>query len=155
MDWCPGAELNDLLTGWSVAELHCLFPEIKPVKPKNEHVKRIIHYHQHDSIVERLQKHDPWVVLTSAEYLAVYRLLFFGDPHQDLSTFVLRDLGISRFEEYALPAKRRLFTDRRTLDAYLDLMRVTEIVHELGPRPDRSATSLLTRLWRKFQHRFL
>ncbi len=155
LDWCPDAELNDLLTGLSVAELHSLFPEIKPIRPKNEYVKRIIHHHQLDTVVERLQEHDPWVALNSAEYLAVYRLLFFGDPHQDLSTFVLRDLGIVRFEEYALSAKRRLFTDRRILDAYLDLMRVTETVHELGPRPDRSAISLLPRLWRKFPHRFV
>jgi len=83
VDWCPHAELNDLLTCWSVAELHCLFPEVKPIRPKNDYVKRIIHLHQLDTVVERLQEHDPWVALNSAEYLAVYRLLFFGDPHQE------------------------------------------------------------------------
>ncbi len=143
------------MAGWSVAELRCLFPEITLAKPKNGYITRIVDNQAADTIVDRLQGHDPWVALNLVESLTVYRLLFFGDPYRDLSTFVLRDLGVYRFESYELPAKRRLFGDRPMLDAYLELMRVTEIVHELGPRPDRSAASLLPRLWDKFPHRLL
>ncbi len=155
VDWCPSAKLNDVLAGWSVAELDCLFPDITTTKPKSVYLTRIVNNLPPDTIVERLRRHDSWVALNLVESLAVYRLLFFGDPYRDLSTFVLRDLGVYRFEAYELPAKRRLFADRRNLDAYLELMRVTEIVNELGPRPDRSATQLLLRLWHKFPNRFL
>ncbi|MEC8868066.1 MAG: hypothetical protein VYC86_04550, partial [Pseudomonadota bacterium] len=143
------------MAGWSVAELRCLFPEITLTKPKNGYITRIVDNQAADTIVDRLQGHDPWVALNLVESLTVYRLLFFGDPYRDLSTFVLRDLGVYRFESYELPAKRRLFGDRPMLDAYLELMRVTEIVHELGPRPDRSAASLLPCLWDKSPHRLL
>ena len=119
VEWCPAAKLNDLLDGWSMEELRNLFPEIKPIKPKGDYVNQVIDHFEFDSVVERLHDHDPWVVLNFAELLVLYQLLFFGDPYQDLSTFVLNDLGRSRFETYQLQAKRRLFVDRPILDAYL------------------------------------
>ena len=153
--WCPATDLNDLLDGWSMVELLHLFPEIKPIKPKSDYVHQVIDHFEFDSVVTRLQEHDPWVVLNFAELLVLYQLLFFGDPYQGLSTFVLHDLGRLRFEKYQLPAKRRLFADRFALDSYLDLLRVTEIVRDLGPCPDRSAGALLPCLWHKSAHRLL
>jgi len=54
--------------------------------------------------------------------LCVYKLLFFGNLHQDFSEFVLRDLGISPFENYSMEASARYFDSRemllRTLDVY-------------------------------------
>ena len=155
VDWCPSAEWDQLLSRWSVAELRCLFPDITPTRPKNDYVTRIVEHYNVDTIVETLQVHDPWVAPNFTDHLALYRLLFFGDPHQDLSTFVLRDLGVFRFEAYELPEKRRLFVNRRSLDTYLELMRVAEVVHELGPRPDRSAISLLPYLWNESPHRLV
>ncbi|MBL4679237.1 MAG: VRR-NUC domain-containing protein [Pseudomonadales bacterium] len=53
------------------------------------------------------------------EVITVYRLLFFGNLHQDFSEFVLRDLGLSPFENYTMDSSARYFDDRAILDATL------------------------------------
>ncbi|MEM8996738.1 MAG: VRR-NUC domain-containing protein, partial [Acidobacteriota bacterium] len=55
------------------------------------------------------------------EVLWTVRLLFFGNLEQDWREFVLRDLGVQRFEPYALRREMRLFQDRRAVDDTLTL----------------------------------
>ena len=65
----------------------------------------------------RIEGSFPWVALDGGERLELYRLLFFGDRRRDLSTFVLRDLGLARYPEYELareaaPVRRSRFARR-------------------------------------------
>ncbi|MFT4820709.1 MAG: hypothetical protein ACI8PP_002261 [Candidatus Pseudothioglobus sp.] len=46
--------------------------------------------------------------------LRLFRLLFFGNLHQDFTEFVLNDLGILPYEDYAIDQETRFF-DRREL----------------------------------------
>lgn len=55
------------------------------------------------------------------EHVRTYRLLFFGNLGQDLTEFVLRDLGVVRFESYELSRELRLFPTRQAIDDALDL----------------------------------
>ncbi|MEO1085781.1 MAG: hypothetical protein AAFY88_16200, partial [Acidobacteriota bacterium] len=55
------------------------------------------------------------------EVLWTVRLLFFGNLEQDWREFVLRDLGVQRFEPYALHRETRLFPERRAVDDTLTL----------------------------------
>lgn len=48
--------------------------------------------------------------------LRLFRLLFFGNLHQDFTEFVLNDLGILPYEEYAIDQKTRFFDRRELLD---------------------------------------
>ncbi|MFT7245132.1 MAG: hypothetical protein ACI82A_002497 [Candidatus Azotimanducaceae bacterium] len=48
------------------------------------------------------------------EALDVFRLLFFGNLYQDLTEFVLRDLGINPYEKYALDGRN--FSQRQLVD---------------------------------------
>lgn len=50
------------------------------------------------------------------DVLQVLKLLFFGNLYQDFSEFVLRDLGITPFEQYQLDAAGRFFDARSILD---------------------------------------
>lgn len=52
--------------------------------------------------------------------------LFFGNAEQDLSEFVLADLGRTRFEDYPLDPGARLFQSRADVDFLLDLGRLRE-----------------------------
>lgn len=53
----------------------------------------------------------------------LYRLLFFGGLHQDWTAFVLRDLGVRRYESYALERRLRRFPDRTAIDHVTTLWR--------------------------------
>ena len=102
----------------------------------------------------RVERVFPWVALDGVERLDLYRLLFFGDRRRDLSTFVLRDLGLSRYPEYELARERRLFADRAALDAYRALIGLGDHIDELGARPPADAAiPALEALWRPFGNR--
>lgn len=60
-----------------------------------------------------------FVALAGLELMTTYRLLFFGNLHQDFSEFILRDLGLTPFEDYKMDPSARYFDDRAILDATL------------------------------------
>lgn len=45
-------------------------------------------------------------------------LLFFGNAHQDLSEFVLQDLGLVRYEQYEIDHRHRLFLSQDDIRQY-------------------------------------
>lgn len=51
-----------------------------------------------------------------SEIVLLFKLLFFGNLEQNLSEFVLEDIGVLRFENYRLTKKNRFFADRKTID---------------------------------------
>ena len=50
------------------------------------------------------------------DWVRLVLFLFFGNGEQDLSAFVLADLGHVRFEDYAVDAAGRLFQTRQDVD---------------------------------------
>ncbi|MCP4656074.1 MAG: VRR-NUC domain-containing protein [bacterium] len=61
-------------------------------------------------------------------HLLTFRLLFFGNLSQDWTEFVLRDLGVVRYEPYELRRGLRLFPTRPALDDTLILRRTRRLV---------------------------
>ena len=121
---------------------------------KREYLQWIEHNLRQGAVHERVEGRFPWVALDIGERLDLYRLLFFGDRRRDLSTFVLRDLGLARYPQYELDRERRLFSDRAALDAYVALIGLGDYVDELGPKPPVDAAMLaLEALWRPHAHR--
>lgn len=55
-----------------------------------------------------------------------FRLMFFGNLHQDWSEFVLADLGLYRFETVEFSAASRAFQKRDEVDEYLHLYHCRE-----------------------------
>lgn len=53
-------------------------------------------------------------------------LLFFGNAYQDLTEFVLQDLGLFRYESYSIDHQHRLFKSRAELDQYQQLIHLRE-----------------------------
>lgn len=108
----------------------------------------------------RMRRRCAWLALRDPRHAALYRLLFFGDEEQDLTTFVMRDLGVLRFEAVALSRSTRQFVDRATLRRYLELGAVREQIGALGPRPSlaacrEQAPRLLQALWTPLDSRLL
>src|SRR5690606_26498924 len=67
----------------------------------------------------RLIAGEPIYQLLNPELFPVFKLLFFGNPYQDMTEFVLRDLGLYRFESYRLDRDTRLFRSRAQIGAHL------------------------------------
>lgn len=58
--------------------------------------------------------------------IRILLLLFFGNAHQDLTEFVLQDLGIYRYENYPIDAQHCIFKNRTELEQYLHLVALRE-----------------------------
>lgn len=77
-----------------------------------------------------LQDLDTLLQLLQAEHLVVFRLCFFGNLHQDLTDFVLRDLALQRYEDYSLDPDSRQFSDRQQLQQHLQFHACSETREE-------------------------
>ena len=73
---------------------------------------------------ERLPFHC--IRLNHAEILDVLQLLFFANSHQDLSQFVLQDLGLLTFENYTLSKETRFFHHRQEIDTLITIYRLKD-----------------------------
>ena len=62
-----------------------------------------------------------WWTPLGSECLLVFRLLFFGNFAQDMTEFVLQDIGQVRYEQYTISEEDRLFSSRRLVDETLEL----------------------------------
>lgn len=91
-----------------------------------------------------LERHDPGVLRRAVarrtrgvlrplglDVLLVVRLLFFGNLGQSWSEFVVRDLGIVRYEPYPLRRELRLFAERAAVDHTLELRLTRRLVADL------------------------
>ena len=134
--------------GAAVCEHRADTPPRRASARKHEYLEWIERSLCDSEVHQRIERRCPWVALDIGERLELYRLLFFGDRRRDLSTFVLRDLGLARYAEYELARERRLFADRASLDAYIALLVLGDQVDELGPKPPADAAVLaLEALW--------
>lgn len=64
--------------------------------------------------------------LDNQSIMRTLMLLFFGNAYQDLTEFVLQDLGIYRYENFPIDAQHRIFKNRTELEQYLYLVALRE-----------------------------
>jgi hypothetical protein len=87
-----------------------------------------------DQLAAELLAADPGALLAAldpvtpleGEWARLCCFLFFGNGEQDLTEFVLADLGRTRYEAYALDPDGRLFVVRADVDFLLDLGRLRD-----------------------------
>jgi hypothetical protein len=85
-----------------------LMAAIADLATSNEQLLTELCGHFHDSIVRP----------QGLECVDLFKLLFFGNRSQDLTEFVLSDLGVQRYYPYMLTTSRRLFSDRSAVEEY-------------------------------------
>lgn len=123
------AEILGLLT---VSELKATFSEREVNGRKSELVDAIRSLHDDEVIRDRVSARYPWLFVTASESFELVCLLFFGNSMQRLDEFVIRDLGVTRFESYELDPAFRLFRTRRAIDRFQELSELGERVETLG-----------------------
>lgn len=64
--------------------------------------------------------------LNHTDLVLLFRLLFFGNLYQDLTTFVTSDLGVIRYESYQLDPEHRLFAAREDIDHIKQLVALAD-----------------------------
>lgn len=82
---------------------------------------------------------------TRRDEVLAFRLLFFGNLSQDLTAFVLDDLGVVRYEAYELRRELRLFPHRRAVDDTLALLLARREISRLTSRGQEEEALALAR----------
>ena len=72
-----------------------------------------------------------------------FMLLFFGNAYQDLTEFVLQDLGLLRYENYQVDPYHRVFKSREEIHLYQQLIQLRE---QLAQADDLTALQQLSPL---------
>lgn len=130
-------------------ELDALFPHARARgERKAAQVVRIAARYQDHWIRQLVDRAYPLCIVCDLDIVATAQILFFGDAHADLSTFVLEDLGMLRFERYQLDPRHRQFCQRSELDDFIAMRELRERLHALETRWNRDAASgVLEVLW--------
>ncbi|MCW8332571.1 VRR-NUC domain-containing protein [Vibrio paucivorans] len=122
-------ELNGLISEQDLAAslltkpevLEC-FPQLDRKAPKHQLVASLT-----DTPFTRFESLNfDCIELLNSELISVLLTLFFANTHQDLSQFVLDDLGLHQFEQYPLSKERRFFTSRDEIDQLLTLSQLSK-----------------------------
>ncbi|MCM0148044.1 VRR-NUC domain-containing protein [Photobacterium galatheae] len=134
LDACGFITINR--ADWPMPELLSLFT--KPELLSQYHAKAYPELWAKNSALKQARKPELIEALLSANlsmlslqetivhvehqaHLNTFLLLFFGNQHQDLSQFVLADLGLHQFECYQTDTSTRLFQQRHHILQWLSL----------------------------------
>jgi hypothetical protein len=114
----PEAPADLVLGLLTRAELSALFPEVR-ARTKPAWITRCLSRYPDVLIRARIARRHPWIGVCGRRAFATCQVLFFGGDSQDLTTFVMQDLGIHTYERYPLDDHTRPFAGRRELERYL------------------------------------
>lgn len=118
----PKAEIEDVLRLFSRVHLQNVFPTVSKSGSRVEYIERLIGETSTEEIFSKLTENYPYVSFDVRNQVDIFSLLFFGNVYEDLSTFVLRDLGLRHYESYEISANTRLFDTKESLNRYLALL---------------------------------
>ncbi|WP_070966571.1 VRR-NUC domain-containing protein [Vibrio sonorensis] len=122
-------ELNPQIDHASIAEslltkneVGLLFPNLDKKLRKPQLVEAIAN----DSLTPLSEYPFDIVYLQSSRYLKLLSTLFFANTRQDLTQFVLSDIGMHNFEQYELSKELRFFKTRNQIDALIKIFDIWE-----------------------------
>lgn len=137
-------DIDALFSLYTKAELFTLFPLSVSTNLKKDSVIAEIQDHFSPDIIISQLTQDPILYVAQQNTLTTLLLLFFGNSHQDLSQFVLTDLGLHRFECYSIDNQTQLFQNREDLDQWLLLSELSDRYYLAHKNKDYHLICLLT-----------
>jgi hypothetical protein len=140
---CGFIDINSPLSITEVAkllnkiELLNLFFSNQKTERKRDLINRLaIQYPDTKTWQEWTQGHFGQVYrVNTKNILTNFILLFFGNAYQDLTDFVLQDIGLFRYENYSIDHQHRIFKNREELLHYQQLLLLREQM-ELASAPE-------------------
>ncbi|WP_237068214.1 VRR-NUC domain-containing protein [Microbulbifer guangxiensis] len=135
----PAAELLPLFTK---AELLAASPATLPKTLKRPALEQAFLDQGGDSesdLLQLLLADETILAVQCAEHFETFKLCFFGNLRQDLTDYVLRDLGLYRFEAYPLDQQHLPFQSRAQIERHLQYY---ECLGELDAAMDGGAAAI-------------
>lgn len=99
----------------------------------------------HDELSQQLLARENLYQVLDKQYFATFKLCFFGNLRQDLTDYVLRDLGLQHYEPYPLERQQLLFGDRAQIEKHLHYYRCNEQL----PQSLLDGTDAILSLWQQ------
>ena len=166
---CPAMAAGAVVGLLTRPEMQRVFWDVDGARKgtKSDHLERILAVNPPVFCRWRVRRFVGWLRFTQSAFLDLYRLLFFGEGSKDLTTFVLRDLGVHLYERVTLARETRAFPDREALGRFLDLAAADDEIRGLFPMrgvdceaPDETdrqtaIADLVRRLWVPLDNRML
>ena len=125
--------LNEVANVLTKVELLTLFPD-QLIGMKQSRKEAII-----SALSLLFSEPKSWMTWTSNKFGTAYYLnnqsiisnlllLFFGNAYQNLTEFVLQDLGLFQYEDYVIDHQHRIFKSRDELEQYQQLIQLRELM---------------------------
>ncbi len=95
------------------------------------------------------------IKLNSAHMIDVLLSLFFANTHQDLSQFVLDDLGLHKFEQYQLSTERRFFDSRVQIDRLIELSQLANLYWQCDRKDKANLDFLIKAMPEPVRHNYV
>ncbi|CAK4075647.1 VRR-NUC domain-containing protein [Vibrio sp. 16] len=95
------------------------------------------------------------IKLNSAHMIDLLLTLFFANTHQDLSQFVLDDLGLHQFEQYQLSKTRRFFESREQIDRLIELSQLSNLYWQCDRKNKTNLDTLIGAMPAPVEHRYV
>ncbi len=132
-------------------EISALYPELPKSLKKDALVERLS-----NAEFDRTEKLEFTIVkLNSAHMIDVLLTLFFANTHQDLSQFVLDDLGLHQFEQYQLSKVRRFFDSREQIDRLIELSQLANLYWQFDRKDKANLDLLIEAMPQPVKHRYV
>lgn len=101
---------SELITSFPVTSAHSY--------RKPDLIEKIAIEYSKEHIFSTLTSKHQYISVLLKEAFRTYLLCFFGNTHQDMSEFVITDLGHVRYEPYTLCADMRFYQHRDQIDTH-------------------------------------
>lgn len=127
---------NELVEQFPVASKRCGRSATREVL-----VRTLLSSHADSRLLDILCVSLDWIGLCDLDAVARFQVLCFGSLEQDLSAFVLRDLGVQKIESYTLDAGGESdFSKLDILNRYLEVSTVATWLSKLQTMPELSGS---------------
>ena len=115
----PGTGREELLALFSKAELLALHPDRPELrKLKRSALDTAILEQDEDAFFNGLAKSDCLLQVEQKDSYRLCQMLFFGNLNQSMTDFVLRDLGLYKYENYSIDPENRPYTSALDIEQH-------------------------------------
>ena len=127
----PAADSGLLLNRINKADLRALFKTPLPASAgKADWISAITEQYSAEQIRQTVAGFQPFVQACHDDIFATFLLLFFGNGRQDLSEFVISDLGHVRYENYRVCPRTRYFNSREEIEVLRQYLQARDVLDE-------------------------
>ena len=103
---------------------------------KSDIADTILQQFSNDDIHRIIAHHQPYTRPLRQEHFQRLLLLFFGNGRQDLSEFIITELGHVRYESYRIDNQTRYFQSREDVDTLQRYLQIREALEDADIRAD-------------------